>query len=467
MRKLTALATVTLALVCAAPAAADSIAYIKDGNVWLASPDGSRQQQVTSSGGYSYVSQADTGVMIALAPNERLHKLSRTGQVLADFPTMVSDGLPTPGPVSKFHGPFEPAISPDGSKVAYEWFNDSYENDPSCTASSVPPCYVYSSRQGVGITHSDRLTGPEEFGLLTGWIYPHWMAEDRLLRSESGTILNDDAVFNAVGPGKGDDELDHWMYDQIGSGVTDVELSRDLQVAVGLAGDSDQALRVYHPTVDPYNAPDWNHSPFAQGNVPVVEPCYEFTGPVGGHFEGPSLSPDGRSLAYGVGDGIWVASLPDLSGGCQMGTDAGKLVLPGARHADWGPADIPPASAYAPGPGAGSGSGPGGGSGGGALAISARATSIRTALRKGLVVRVKTGAPGRVSATALLGKAKLGKGATSAGAAGTAKVKLRFSRAGARKLRGRRGAKLTLKVAFRPAGGGAVVSSTAKVRLTR
>jgi hypothetical protein len=82
----------TLSLVVAAPAAADSIAYVKDGNVWLATPDGARQLQVTTSGGYSYVSQADDGTMIALAPGERLHKLSRNGNVLADFATYVSDG---------------------------------------------------------------------------------------------------------------------------------------------------------------------------------------------------------------------------------------------------------------------------------------------------------------------------------------------------------------------------------------
>jgi hypothetical protein len=34
----------------AAPALADSIAYVKDGDVWLATPDGARRQQVTHRG---------------------------------------------------------------------------------------------------------------------------------------------------------------------------------------------------------------------------------------------------------------------------------------------------------------------------------------------------------------------------------------------------------------------------------
>ena len=85
IRRLACGAAVTVAAAAALPAAAsaDSIAYVKDGDVWLASPDGARKQQVTRTGGYAYVSQADDGTMIALAPKERLHRLSRTGKVLA------------------------------------------------------------------------------------------------------------------------------------------------------------------------------------------------------------------------------------------------------------------------------------------------------------------------------------------------------------------------------------------------
>ena len=58
--------------------------------------------------------------MIALAPGEKLHKLGRDGTVLAEFLTPISDGAPPAGPINKFHGPFNPQISPDGTKVAYE-----------------------------------------------------------------------------------------------------------------------------------------------------------------------------------------------------------------------------------------------------------------------------------------------------------------------------------------------------------
>ena len=62
------LAAVALSLAGAAPAAADSIAYIQGNDIWLATPDGARKQQVTHTGTYYYVSQADDGTLAALVP---------------------------------------------------------------------------------------------------------------------------------------------------------------------------------------------------------------------------------------------------------------------------------------------------------------------------------------------------------------------------------------------------------------
>jgi hypothetical protein len=327
-------------LTLAAPAGADSIAYVKSGDVWLASSDGARRIQVTKTGDYGFVSQADDGTMIALTDGERLRRLARTGRVLAEFPTFVSDGAPTSGPVNEFHGPFAPEISPDGKLVAFEWFNETYDNGTSagCSATSTPPCHVFSSRQGVGITRSDGFTGFEEFGLMTGWIAPQWLSGDLLLRSGSGAVMNEDAVFTTVGRGKADEELRRWFWDDSGIGVDEVELARDQRTAVGVAGYADEFLRVYRPLYDPLSAPAQNLMPFAQ-NTPVVEVCAELTGPAG-RFESPTLSADGRTLAYGDDRGIWITPVPDLSAGCQP-ADRGRLAIPGGRFAHWGPAGLP------------------------------------------------------------------------------------------------------------------------------
>ena len=55
---------------------------------------------------------------------------------------------------------------------------------------------------------------------------------------------------------------------------------------------------------------------------------------VGGEFGRPSWSPDGRSLAWSEGNGIWAA---------QIGRDCSgkaRLLIPGGREPDWGPAGV-------------------------------------------------------------------------------------------------------------------------------
>ena len=93
-----ALAAAAAPLAAANPAAADSIAYIKDNNIWLTSPDGSRQVQITRDGTattpYRSPSQADDGT-IAAGHGSDLVKLAQTGQPLAQFsPPVATDSRP-------------------------------------------------------------------------------------------------------------------------------------------------------------------------------------------------------------------------------------------------------------------------------------------------------------------------------------------------------------------------------------
>ena len=82
-----ALACVPLAL--AASAQADSISFIRSGDIWVAAPDGTQQTQLTHDGGYGYQSRADDGSFIALH-GRNLRRLSPTGDVTAEFSTPVS-----------------------------------------------------------------------------------------------------------------------------------------------------------------------------------------------------------------------------------------------------------------------------------------------------------------------------------------------------------------------------------------
>jgi hypothetical protein len=440
-RTIGALVATAVALALPPAAQADSILYVKAGDVWLSTPDGARQYRVTTTGGYSYASQADDGTIIALAPNERLHKLARDGRVLADFPTFVSDGAPVGGAVNQFAGPFEPEISPDGTKVAFEWINSQFDNTAGCSATSVPPCHVLTSRQGVGITSSSGFTGFEDYGLMTGWIYPSWVSDTTLVRSDSGAVLNDHAVFTNVGPGLADSQLDPWFFDDLAGGlVSDVELSRDRKVVVGVVGVGKDKLRVYRPLVDPFDAPNWNHTPFAQGNQHVVEPCYEYGDPIGGRFESVSIAPDARHIAYGVADGIWVSNVPELSASCAQATE-NELRIPGGQYPDWGPADVPAAP---------TGSNPPttpGGSGSPAPPVPtqpAKALSLRVACRSACRVSATAVAPAAVARA--IGTKNLATGSGKRSRRGTVKVVLTPTRRGAEGLRRLAGRRVQIKV---------------------
>lgn len=469
-----ALLAICAALVAAAPAAADSIAYVKDGDIWLATPDGARRQQVTRTGTYSYVSQADDGTLAALVPGEKIQKLSRTGQVLAEFGTYVSDGAPQGGPVSQFGGPFEPEISPDGKLIAYEWQNASYYEHSSCSGASVPPCYVLSSRWGVGITHADRFTGSDEFGLLTGWIGPSWWGNDRLIRSGASVSPNEDAVVTTVGGGA--DALKRWFWDDNGaSGVEEVELSRDGRVAAGISGFGSDHLRIYRVLYDPMIAPAQDLMPF-HDNPDVVEPCIESSLPAGGKYENLSFAPDGRHLAYSQPNGIYVVDVPDIAGGCGPVPSSNVLLVEGARHPHWGPADIPPASAYEARADDGGAVVPPNGGGGGDVArpaapviasVKASRAKLRAALSRGLSVTLTTTGPGSVAAAAKAGGRKVASGRGVARSAGAVQVRLAFSAAAKRALKRKRSARLAVAVTFTPSAGGAAVSRTVAVTLRR
>ena len=115
---------VGLALLLLLPshALASSIAFIKDDNVWLISPDGSRQKQVTTDGtaskGYAFPSQADDGTILAKF-GDLFVRLRPDGTKIGEpFPAVGSD-VRHSGNLFVMAGPAAPRISPDGTRFAY------------------------------------------------------------------------------------------------------------------------------------------------------------------------------------------------------------------------------------------------------------------------------------------------------------------------------------------------------------
>lgn len=440
--------------VAAAPAAADSILYLKGGDVWLSTPDGSRQFQVTQTGGYSSASQSDDGTIVALK-GQRIHKLDRLGTVQADFTTAVSDGTDDrkTAYVSHFEGPHEVDLSPDGKKVAYNWHWQYW------TTFGGSSTGYHMLRQGVGVSAVDRATSWSEAGMgyQTGWLDSAWYDDDTLVYGNKASAGMMDIAFNDVG--RDNVGSTNWFYhDWVREmRMPAVSPDRGLIAHVGDSnntGSKGQQLWVWKST----------------GPAPALPTvCNVYGDPNGGTFDSPAFSPDGKALTWAEGDGIYVAGGQDKC----VNPDEAKLVIPGGSEPDWAAADVPAgrpakdtdAGAVDPGtkPGAPTGSGP---TAPVAVTKPAQTSAIRaareTAPKPAATLTLSCRAACTVSGTvrapkALAKKLRLGSGALATGRAttkakGSVRLELRLTPAGRAAIAKLKGKKLTVTIAVREGG---------------
>jgi hypothetical protein len=265
---------------CTAPSAlADSIVYEKNGNVWLANPDGSGQRQVTTSGGYTKPTQANDGTIVAVK-GKLLHRLDRSGRLL----NLAGDSSGT--------GPLTPALSPGGSLVAYNYTN----------LGPITP------GMRTALSQADRQTSNDEIFNIGGWSNPSWIGDDRVLMFDGSETFTGDTLIYPVG-GSG---TQPWFEDSdltLVGGEVDASQTR-------LAATDGTVIRLYRLDAPPPALP--------------VFRCV-VSGGEGTIFR-PTWSPDGSMLAWQQGNGIY--SMP-----VNLDTCSGKseLVVTGGAP-DWGPA---------------------------------------------------------------------------------------------------------------------------------
>ena len=269
-----------MAAVTAPPALADSIVYEKGGNVWLASPNGSGQRQVTTAGGYARPSQSDAGTIVA-TKGAVLHRLSRSGQVLNE----AGD--------DDYGAKIFTDFSPDGRLISYGFF----ANGPILTG-------PYAA-----VSHSSRRTEKEEIdGPLKGYLNPSWLDNNRILLFPQSLIV--DVQLWPVGG-----NIEDWFADDavdLGGGEVDRAMTKFAATA-----DGGSSIRFYRLPAPPPALP---------------EPRCQLTGPAGSFFH-PTWSPDGTTLAWQEDDGIHTAAI-------NLDTCEGesRLIIPGGKAPDWGPA---------------------------------------------------------------------------------------------------------------------------------
>ena len=273
-----AILALALSAMLAPAALADSIVYEKGGNIWQAAPDGSRQTQVTTSGGYSRPTQADDGTIIALK-DKLFHRMDRSGRVLN------SAGDPNNSNVTVL----TPHVSPDGQRLVYGLFH----NGPILTGPYVATSYA------------NRETRRDEIdGTLGGYLNPTWVDNGRAVIFPGGE--QDTQIWTIPG------DVQDWFFDPnvvLGGGEVNAQNTRFASTA-----DDASKIRLYTMSGPPPALP---------------APACDLTDPVGTFFR-PTWSPDGGRLAWQEDNGIWAG------GFCEQGA----LVIPGGTAPDWGPANV-------------------------------------------------------------------------------------------------------------------------------
>ncbi|RKQ90788.1 hypothetical protein C8N24_0601 [Solirubrobacter pauli] len=407
------LATGLLTLLAPAVANADSIVYIDQGNVWSATPDGSRKVQLTNGGGWHSPTQADDG---------RIAAVQGTGPIQV----MAADGRPlhtitTPPAKSGDGGTFAPApkqlsFSPDGTKIAYAYLSYSCPIASSCG----------SIQRSVFYTDADVTTATPHsvYGNQHSVSNPEWVTNGRTL------------VFGGFGRQVAIDDLDAGDYNSqpwmVPNGdMGDGEVTRDgSKLAVTSDYGANLKLTFFAVKGD------------VKTEFPPAYPDFacEMTKPDPAYHD-PTWAPDNAGIAYGSSKGIEVSRFTAFGPGvCAAPNDS--ILTPTGSEPDWGPAN-PPAAAYTPDPPAP----PAPPVPVPAPAPPAKATIALTkttakALRQGLAVKVTVPAAGKVTLSANLKGKKIAAGSATAKRGGPVTVRLSKTK------KAKKGNTLTLKLTY-------------------
>ena len=280
-------AWVAVGAAAAAPAAADSLVFIRDSNVWLANPDGSGQYQVTLDGtagsAYESPSQADDGTIVAVRqpPGQRtqLFRMSQSGRLL-------NPPINTPAPGT---GAMHPKVSPNGALVAY-WF-ETLVNSPLCV-------FCVSLSNQALLTYSDRFTHHEAIGTPNTGGWPSWLGNDTIVLGNGSAELK----YYRLGMSAAADWFNESVFIGGGAGLQtllDAEVAPTGDRLAVVRGNHQETIRILGMSGPP------------PGADPAPLPCL-YQNPTG-RFVEPTWSSDGRLLAWQEDDGVWLGDPGDPS----------------------------------------------------------------------------------------------------------------------------------------------------------
>jgi hypothetical protein len=429
----TLLAAAAISGAAAGTASADSVAYVKGGNVYLTPGDLSREFQVTATGGFSAVSQADDGTLLATKGGD-LIRLDRLGNVLSDIKTPVSDAA---NGLDQFYGPFNADISPDGKTAAYGYVHSGWTTDSDGNAD-------FEQRNGTGFTKSDALTGFTDDGYKysSDWDGPEFIDNQTVFVTNGPGWPSDPFAYETVGSG----DPQGWFTDPNNMHPLDGTVSRNKRLIAAVAGPDRQKLMVYRD----------DDAQVGGG----VHACFTYSDTGAYKFESPTFNANGTKLYWSDGNKLDWAPIGDMSSTCADGL-AGGDSFQGATSPDWGPADVPAARPVTPtttttttttttkttptvpnNP-----NDPNNNHHTAQLGLLAQpAAKLAKALKRGTSIPVSATGAGTITAKARNGKTIVASGTTHAKKAGRVVLHLTFTKAAKRRLKHRKHVTLTLTI---------------------
>jgi hypothetical protein len=294
-----AIGTAVTALALAATAQASSIVFVRGGDVFLTTPDGSRELRVTTGGDFVGATQSDDGRIFAVSPTS-LSSFAPNGRRLAG-PTPVG---------SKF----DIDVTPDGSKLAY-WTGSSSGAEFSVMNSDGSPASGWDDQ--------------------SGW-FGTWINNDLALYSNAGGYI--DTLFEGTG------NWSDWFAEPDGrKHASAITRATDELVVVSRDWDNVGAEFGPYKTIWYSNSATPPTDGRFGGTRPASErPTVRCTVENPSEPQHPSFAPDGSAIAWEFEDGVHVLPAVNLSDCSQP---SGGFTIAGARSPDWGPADVPAAAA--------------------------------------------------------------------------------------------------------------------------